>query len=135
MSLVARHLEEAGLPTVVMGSARDIVEECGVADVRAVVFRGGDVRELGLDLYLTFDGQPVANCMQYSETNAEAWQPGDIALIFREDTWDGFHRADADGRELKDGDKDQGCVGISAGYSSSMKLDTCALDGLEWSGV
>ena len=31
MSLVARHLEEAGLPTVVMGSARDIVEECGVS--------------------------------------------------------------------------------------------------------
>ena len=31
MSLVARHLEENGLPTVVIGSARDIVEECGVA--------------------------------------------------------------------------------------------------------
>ena len=31
MSLVARHLEDAGIPTVVMGSARDIVEECGVA--------------------------------------------------------------------------------------------------------
>ncbi len=31
MSLVARHLEEAGLPTVVVGSARDIVEECGVS--------------------------------------------------------------------------------------------------------
>ena len=31
MSLVARHLEENGLSTVVMGSARDIVEECGVA--------------------------------------------------------------------------------------------------------
>ncbi len=31
MSLVARYLEEKGLPTVVMGSARDIVEECGVA--------------------------------------------------------------------------------------------------------
>ncbi len=31
MSLVARHLEEAGIPTVVVGSARDIVEECGVA--------------------------------------------------------------------------------------------------------
>ena len=31
MSLVARHLEENGVPTVVMGSARDIVEECGVA--------------------------------------------------------------------------------------------------------
>ncbi|MGC1402421.1 MAG: hypothetical protein WA974_05780 [Thermodesulfobacteriota bacterium] len=31
MSLVARHLEENGLATVVMGSARDIVEECGVS--------------------------------------------------------------------------------------------------------
>ena len=31
MSLVARHLEENGVPTVVMGSARDVVEECGIA--------------------------------------------------------------------------------------------------------
>ena len=31
MSLVARRLEANGIPTVVMGSARDIVEECGVA--------------------------------------------------------------------------------------------------------
>jgi D-proline reductase (dithiol) PrdB len=31
VSLVARHLEENGLSTVIMGSARDIVEECGVA--------------------------------------------------------------------------------------------------------
>ena len=31
MSLIARHLEERNIPTVVVGSARDIVEECGVA--------------------------------------------------------------------------------------------------------
>lgn len=31
MSLVARHLEEAGYPTVVIGSARDIVEQAAVA--------------------------------------------------------------------------------------------------------
>ena len=31
MSLVARHLESNGIPTVVLGSARDIVEQCGVA--------------------------------------------------------------------------------------------------------
>jgi hypothetical protein len=31
VSLVARHLEENGIPAVVVGSARDIVEECGVA--------------------------------------------------------------------------------------------------------
>ncbi len=30
MSLTARHLEENGIVTVVIGSARDIVEECGV---------------------------------------------------------------------------------------------------------
>ena len=30
MSLGARHFEAAGIPTVVVGSGRDIVEECGV---------------------------------------------------------------------------------------------------------
>jgi len=30
VSLVARHLEQNGIPTVVIGAARDIVEECGV---------------------------------------------------------------------------------------------------------
>ena len=30
MSLGARYFEEASIPTVVVGSARDIVEECGV---------------------------------------------------------------------------------------------------------
>jgi hypothetical protein len=30
VSLVARHLEADGIPTVIMGSARDIVEHCGV---------------------------------------------------------------------------------------------------------
>ncbi len=31
MSLIARYLEEQGIPTVVIGTARDIVEHCGVA--------------------------------------------------------------------------------------------------------
>jgi hypothetical protein len=30
VSLVARHLEAHGIPTVILGSARDIVEQCGV---------------------------------------------------------------------------------------------------------
>ena len=91
--------------------------------------RGGDVRELGLELYLTFDGRPVDFPAHFSETDPEAWQPGDIALIFREDTWDQFHRTDTNGRELKDGDFVG--VGIEAGYSSSMKLDKYALGSLE----
>jgi hypothetical protein len=31
VSLVARYLEDHGLPTVIIGTARDIVEYCGVA--------------------------------------------------------------------------------------------------------
>lgn len=31
MSLTARHLEANGIPTVVIGSGRDIVEQCGVS--------------------------------------------------------------------------------------------------------
>ena len=30
MSLVARHLEATGIPTVIIGSAHDVVEHCGV---------------------------------------------------------------------------------------------------------
>jgi D-proline reductase (dithiol) PrdB len=30
VSLVARHIEEGGIPTVIMGCAKDIVEHCGV---------------------------------------------------------------------------------------------------------
>ena len=30
MSLAARHLEANGIPTIIIGSARDIVEHCGV---------------------------------------------------------------------------------------------------------
>ena len=30
MSLAARHLEANGIPTVIMGCAKDIVEQCGV---------------------------------------------------------------------------------------------------------
>ena len=30
MGLVARHLEENGTPTVILGSARDVVDHCGV---------------------------------------------------------------------------------------------------------
>jgi len=30
VSLIARHLEAHGIPSVIMGSAKDIVEHCGV---------------------------------------------------------------------------------------------------------
>jgi len=42
VSLVARTLESAGIPTVVIGSARDIVEECGVPRLLFVDFPLGN---------------------------------------------------------------------------------------------
>lgn len=42
VSLVSRHLEAAGIPTVVIGSARDIVEHCGVARFLFVDFPLGN---------------------------------------------------------------------------------------------
>ena len=38
VSLVARHLEENGIPTVIIGAARDIVEHCGVSRFEFVDF-------------------------------------------------------------------------------------------------
>ena len=42
MSLVSRHLEAQGITTIVVGSARDIVEECGVARMLFVDFPLGN---------------------------------------------------------------------------------------------
>ena len=42
MSLIARHLEENGIPTVVIAAARDIVEHCGVARMLFVDFPLGN---------------------------------------------------------------------------------------------
>lgn len=42
MGLGARQIEEAGIPTVVIGSARDIIEECGVARFLFVDFPLGN---------------------------------------------------------------------------------------------
>ena len=42
MSFVARHLESEGISTVVIGSARDVVEECGVSRFLFVDFPLGN---------------------------------------------------------------------------------------------
>ena len=42
MSLVARHLESSGIPTVIIGSGRDIVEHAGVARFLFVDFPLGN---------------------------------------------------------------------------------------------
>ena len=80
MSLAARHLEAAGIPTVIVGSARDIVEECGVPRFLFVDFPLGNPC-----------GKPWDATMQYNivggalELLARAWQPR--TTVQRPETW------------------------------------------------
>jgi hypothetical protein len=70
VSLVARHLEAVGIPTVIIGSARDIVEECGVPRFLFVDFPLGNPC-----------GKPWETSMQYSIVGGaldlleRAWMP------------------------------------------------------------
>jgi len=71
VSLVSRHLEAAGIPTVVIGSARDIVEQCGVSRFVFVDFPLGNPC-----------GKPYDVAMQQRITGLaldaleRAWAPG-----------------------------------------------------------
>ena len=87
MSLVARHLEANGIPTVVIGTARDIVEHCGVPRFLFVDFPLGspcgtpfdaemqrDIVERGLSLFdsATEPGTPSELALTWP--NGEGWK-------------------------------------------------------------
>jgi hypothetical protein len=102
VSLVSRHLEANGIPTVILGSARDIVEQCGVARLvftdfplgnptgkpydaamqRAIVGYGLDLLESARFPRTTVQtpfqwddtGEWRANFMRVDESNREALQ-------------------------------------------------------------
>ena len=88
MSLAARHLEAAGIPTVIVGSARDIVEECGVPRFLFVDFPLGNPC-----------GKPWDVAMQYGivggalELVERAWSPR--TTVQRPEVW---ARGEADRR-------------------------------------
>jgi len=81
VSLVARYLEAAGIPTVLIGSARDIVEECGVPRFLFVDFPLGNPC-----------GKPWARDMQHSilggalDVLERAWEPR--TTVQRLEVWD-----------------------------------------------
>ncbi len=100
VSLVARHLESRGIPTVVIGSARDIVEECGVPRFLFVDFPLGNPC-----------GKPWDRAMQDAIASAaldllvSAWAPR--TTVQRPEIWnpsddlgwrDNFMRVDAHNR-------------------------------------
>lgn len=98
MSLVARHLEANGIPTVIMGSARDIVEECGVPRFVFTDF------PLGNPCGKPWDTEMQKSILENTLTLLErAWIPRTtVQTPFRwgSDDWrDAFMRVDDSNRE------------------------------------
>ena len=94
MSLIARHLEENGIPTVVIGAARDIVEHCGVPRFVFVDFPLGSPcgepwnvsqqREIfaqALDLLETAPGPRTTLAPRYTWSKGDDWK----RLVFSEE--------------------------------------------------
>ena len=98
MSLVARHLEANGVATVVMGCARDIVEECGVARFVFTDFPLGNPcgRPWDADMQRSVVGSALTILEQ-------AWMPRTTVqtpFLWGSDAWrDAFMRVDEGNRE------------------------------------
>lgn len=75
MSLVARHLEANGIPTVVIATAKDIVENCGVPRLLFVDF------PLGNPCGVPFDVKMQSNILDSALGLLEtAEQPGETII-------------------------------------------------------
>ena len=87
MSLVARHLEQNGLPTVVIGSALDIVEHCGVPRYVFTDFPLGnpcgppwqrdtqrDIVRMALELLETADAPRTTLTAPFSWSDEQDWR-------------------------------------------------------------
>ena len=94
MSLISRYLEANGIPTVVVGTARDIVEHCGVARFVFVDFPLGspcgepgdivqqrEIFQMALDVLETADGPRATREAGYSWSKGDEWK----RLIFTEE--------------------------------------------------
>jgi D-proline reductase (dithiol) PrdB len=121
VSLVARHLEANGIPTVIMGCAKDIVEHCGVARFLFSDFPLGngagkphdvDSQEMTLELALALldtAAEPrttLQSPLRWSESeewkldycNAERLSPEELARLRAE-----FDRGKEKAREKREG--------------------------------
>jgi hypothetical protein len=94
VSLVARHLEQHGIPTVVIATARDIVEHCGVARMVFTDFPLGnpcgepydeamqrEIVGMALDLLESAPGPRTTATAPFTWSKGERWKE----LIFSEE--------------------------------------------------
>ncbi len=94
MSLISRYLEENGIPTVVIGAARDIVEHCGVARFLFVDFPLGspcgepwnveqqsDIFQQALDLLSEAQEPRTTRTPDYNWSKGDDWK----RLVFTEE--------------------------------------------------
>ncbi len=117
MSLVARHLEANGIPTVIIATARDIVEHCGVPRLLFVDFPLGNpcgvpfdadmqsqVLEMALNVLETAKAPRTTVVSPFSWPGGEQWKK----TIFTEEqpflegeAYDSWMAAKARYRKLK----------------------------------
>ena len=87
MSLTARHIEEQGIPTVVMGCAKDLVETCGVPRFVFSDFPLGNscgkpsdeesqttILGMALDLYASAKGPRTTVQTPYRWADSDVWK-------------------------------------------------------------
>ena len=96
MSLIARHLEANGIPSVVLGSALDIVEHCGVARFAFVDYPLGN--PCGKPYDTAVQREIVAAALALFETATAGRSTRRLPHRWSEDeTWrDGYMAFDAD---------------------------------------
>ena len=89
MSLVARHLESNGIPTVILGAAWDIVTHCGVPRFAFLDFPLGNpcgkpydpemqatIATAAIDLFETASEPGTVVTMPYRWSDEESWRDG-----------------------------------------------------------
>ena len=125
MSLIARHLEDNGIPTVVSGSAIDIVEHCAVPRYLHLDFPLGNPSGKPFDEEMQLEIAESALALFVSAQQAKTVQR--LPYVWSEDeSWrDAYARVDESNREqlLKLGEDRRRHQAAKKGANTLAKID------------